>query len=191
MEARKLQKGFTLIELLVVIAIVAVLATVVILTLNPAELLRQARDSNRISDAASLNSALSLYLADVATISLGTSANCYISVSSATSPANCGFASGLTYTMNATTGRAVNGTGWVPVNLSAIGSGAPIGQLPIDPKNSDPYYYRYVPSTTQSTFKLGVKMESTKYKSGGSDDVESKDGGTSSTLYEIGSNLSL
>src|SRR3989338_5917838 len=113
MEVRKLQKVFTLIELLVVIAIVAVLATVVILTLNPAELLRQARDSNRISDVASLNSALSLYLADVSTISLGTTGNCYTSAS-ATTPANCGFSSGFTYTMNATTGRAVNGTGWVP-----------------------------------------------------------------------------
>ena len=58
-------KGFTLIELLIVIGIIAVLAVVVLLTLNPAELLRQARDSNRVSDLASLNSALSYYLADV------------------------------------------------------------------------------------------------------------------------------
>ncbi|MBI5221157.1 MAG: prepilin-type N-terminal cleavage/methylation domain-containing protein, partial [Candidatus Liptonbacteria bacterium] len=37
-------KGFTLIELLVVIAIIAILAAVVILTLNPGQLLKQARD---------------------------------------------------------------------------------------------------------------------------------------------------
>src|SRR5579863_4498952 len=61
------RKGFTLIELLVVIAIIAVLAVVVVLTLNPAELLRQARDSNRISDFATLKSALSLYAEDVNT----------------------------------------------------------------------------------------------------------------------------
>src|SRR5271163_765603 len=63
----KFRKGFTLIELLVVIAIIAILAVVVILTLNPAELLRQARDSNRESDFATLKSAIGLYSADVST----------------------------------------------------------------------------------------------------------------------------
>ena len=37
--------AFTLIELLLVVAIIAVLAGVVILALNPAELLRQSRDA--------------------------------------------------------------------------------------------------------------------------------------------------
>src|SRR3989338_2108717 len=50
----KNSKGFTLIELLVVIAIIAVLAVAVILTLNPAELLKQARDSTRVSDMSTL-----------------------------------------------------------------------------------------------------------------------------------------
>jgi prepilin-type N-terminal cleavage/methylation domain-containing protein len=49
---------FTLIELLVVIAIIAILSVIVILTLNPAQLLMQARDSNRISDMSTLNDAL-------------------------------------------------------------------------------------------------------------------------------------
>lgn len=40
------RKGFTLIELLIVIGILAVLATAVIMVLNPAELLKQARDSH-------------------------------------------------------------------------------------------------------------------------------------------------
>ena len=52
------KKGFTLIEFLVVIAIIAILAVVVVLTLNPAELLRQARDSNRVSDFATFKSAI-------------------------------------------------------------------------------------------------------------------------------------
>jgi len=67
MKNNKTQKGFTLIELLVVIAIIAILAVVVVLTLNPAELLRQARDSNRISDFATIKSTISLYQEDVST----------------------------------------------------------------------------------------------------------------------------
>src|SRR3989344_8684487 len=64
-------KGFTLIELLIVIAILAVLSTAVVLVLNPAELLKQGRDSTRISDLASINSAIALYLTDVSTPGLG------------------------------------------------------------------------------------------------------------------------
>jgi prepilin-type N-terminal cleavage/methylation domain-containing protein len=41
-------KGFTLIELLIVIAILAILATAVVLVLNPAQILAQARDAQRI-----------------------------------------------------------------------------------------------------------------------------------------------
>jgi prepilin-type N-terminal cleavage/methylation domain-containing protein len=51
---RTSRSAFTLIELLVVIAIIGMLAVVVILTLNPVELFRQARDSNRLSDLATL-----------------------------------------------------------------------------------------------------------------------------------------
>ncbi|HEY4526144.1 MAG TPA: prepilin-type N-terminal cleavage/methylation domain-containing protein, partial [Candidatus Paceibacterota bacterium] len=49
------RSSFTLIELLIVIAIVAILSTVVIITLNPAELLRQSRDSVRLSDLSLMN----------------------------------------------------------------------------------------------------------------------------------------
>jgi len=61
-------KGFTLIELLVVVAIIAVLAVAVVLVLNPVQLIKQARDSTRISDLATLNSA---YLADQSSPDLG------------------------------------------------------------------------------------------------------------------------
>ena len=43
------RRAFTLIELLVVIAIIAVLAVVVVLVLNPAQLLKQARDSSSLT----------------------------------------------------------------------------------------------------------------------------------------------
>jgi len=199
-------KGFTLIELLVVIAIIAILSVVVILTLNPTELLRQARDSNRISDMATLKSALSMYLADTASSTglYGAGgvldySKCAIDIqgtkgTSCTTCACLGFNAAATSPPVSTTAalaRGVIGTGWIPVNFSAISSGAPIGQEPVDPTDSNPNFYLYHASSGGSTFKITARMESLKYSSSGAADVCSTDGGTSSTLYEAGSDLSL
>lgn len=186
-------KGFTLIELLVVIAIIAVLSVVVILTLNPAEILRQARDSNRISDLSTLKSGLSFFLSDVSTSSgaLGVSGRCYMyypTSLSGTSTCSTWFA-----TSNSTSGsasKAVNGSGWIPVNFNAISSGAPFGNLPSDPTNNQNYFYSYITNAT-SGFKLAAKMESVKYSASGSSDVVSTDGGSDNYTYETGSVLGL
>ncbi len=57
-------KGFTLIEILLVIGIIAVLATVVIVALNPAQRFADARDSRRLSDIQSILSAVQQYIVD-------------------------------------------------------------------------------------------------------------------------------
>ena len=178
----KNSRGFTLIELLVVIAIIAILSVVVILTLNPAELLRQARDSNRVSDLSTMNSALGVYYADVSsptTSQTGMITNCYAGGVMPT--ANCGFT--LTYTIASTTSRAVNGTGWLPIPFTGISSGAPIGNLPADPVNGSTNVYRFVASST-FTYELNADMESTKQTA--ATGVETTDGGNSATLYEVG-----
>lgn len=63
----KKAKGFTLLELLIVIAILAVLSVSLVLVLNPAESLRKARDVQRMSDLATLKTAIGLYMTSVAT----------------------------------------------------------------------------------------------------------------------------
>jgi len=160
---KKLNKGFTLIELLVVIAIIAILAVVVILTLNPAQLLAQARDSNRTSDMATLKSAISLYLADVSSTYIGTSTFCYMSAVPTTNDGikfmvpNSAVSATTTFTLATTcstwmstqaatssvnpassTARGINGvgSGWLPVNFAAISAGSPVGNLPVDPINT-------------------------------------------------------
>ena len=65
------QGGFTLIELLIVIGIVAILATAVTLVLNPAEVLKQARDSTRIAELTSIYKALDLAAVQNSSINLG------------------------------------------------------------------------------------------------------------------------
>jgi prepilin-type N-terminal cleavage/methylation domain-containing protein len=158
------KKGFTLIELLVVIAIIAILSVVVVLTLNPAEMLRRSRDSNRVSDLSIIKTAIGLYLADVSSTSMGTATTCYIqpnvgaasavyevattSLNEASTTATS-TSVGCTYWFNTAAtsswsvggGRAVNSTAtstsWIPIPLNLVSSGAPIGQWPVDPAVSN------------------------------------------------------
>ncbi len=192
------KKGFTLIELLVVIAVLAILSVVVILTLNPAQMLKQARDSQRISDISTLKSAISLYLVDQTSPSMGTSTWCYASNPSVSTSSGCGGRMASTDTTTATTtiasSTSVNGTttgSWIPVNFAAISSGAPVGSLPTDPVNNATYFYSYAIASASLQFEIDAHMESTRYASSGTSDVESTDGGSNINAYETGTNLGL
>jgi prepilin-type N-terminal cleavage/methylation domain-containing protein len=170
------RSAFTLIELLVVIAILAVLAVVVVLTLNPAGLLQESRDANRLSDMATLNSAISDFSADVQTTNaLGAANTLYISVPDPTATSSFGdqcqglnmpaLPSGWTYQCAGSNWyRLTNGTGWIPINFSQASFGAPLSELPIDPINttSTGLYYTYVTNGTQ--FEVTSIFESQKDK---------------------------
>ena len=177
-----MNRGFTLIELLVVIAILAILATVIVVIINPGELLKQARDTTRISDLAAVNNAIALYLSDYNNPSIASSTNC--TVASFTAPTG--------WTCTTVTSTAVSGTGWVPVNFTNISSGSPLARLPIDPTNSTTYAYSFKTNGSLQ-YELNANMESNKYKSGGTGDVESntEDGGADANFYEIGNKLDL
>jgi type IV pilus assembly protein PilA len=58
------RSGFTLIEILLVIGIIAVLATVVIVALDPAKRFSDAKDARRLSDIQSILSATQQYIVD-------------------------------------------------------------------------------------------------------------------------------
>jgi len=191
---KRIAEGFTLIELLVVIAIIAILAVVVVLALNPTELLRQARDSNRVSDLSTIKTSVSLYLTDgntnIASSSSGYAA-CYLSTPPAvsTTSAKCGgiFTSAAIISnasSSAANYRKTDSTGWVPVNFSAMSLGTTFGSLPVDPTNDSGHFYAYA-ATSTSLFELGTFIESKKYSTGGSSVV------TTGTIYQMGSTLSL
>ena len=194
---RSFQRGksassFTLIELLIVIGILAILVAAVVVVLNPAQLLAQARDSKRQQDLSALNQALNTVYALDQTISFGTSSIVYTSLPDSSS--TCGswglptLPSGWSYHCSPTsTLQNTNGTGWIPVNFQSNGV-VNLSSLPTDPVNSSStgLYYTYV---TGGSFELSALMEATKDK--GIASAAGNDGGRSWNSYEIGSNLSL
>lgn len=59
-----ISKGFTLIELMVVVGILGVLTILALVTINPAEAQKKARDTQRLKDMATVQSIVEQYLTD-------------------------------------------------------------------------------------------------------------------------------
>jgi prepilin-type N-terminal cleavage/methylation domain-containing protein len=198
---RNSSSAFTLIELLVVIAIIAILAIVVVLVLNPGQLLAQARDSTRLQDLATLSSALNVAASENFTAAAwGQSSTTYLSVidptATSTNGTDCtgiGLAvpvgsSIQNHCAASSTEARPDGTGWIPVNLSKLSTGSPIGSLPVDPINttSSNSYYTYQPGGTSGRYKLTAFLESQKYAT-----QMAVDGGVDAALYETGNAITL
>lgn len=179
------KKGFTLIELLIVIGILAVLATLTVLVLNPAELFKQARDSQRLADLDTIRDAIVFVQGTASTIpalsNCATSTGC----STAALAVACNTGVNAIYSTACTTdaGKSNAGTGWIKFDFTAGGtlSPAPIPQLPLDPSNTTALAYTYKSSGT--LFKLGTVLESAKYLPMM---ANTADGGTASGMYELG-----
>ena len=150
-----MKKGFTLIELLIVIAILAVLGTIAVLVINPAQMLAQARDSQRLSDMAAVRKALALYASTASTVTITASTTC-------TNTPTGNVHSGIAATINSST--LVTGSGWVNIDITTSLGGSPLGSLPTDPTNDATYEYCYAGDLSNKTFELNARLESTKYK---------------------------
>lgn len=175
MHNKKLNLGFTLIELLVVIAILGILATLVVLAINPAEAQRKGRDATRLSDLATMRKAIDLAIADGKTLP-GTVAVPFSGTSAGSRDASAT-------------------TNYVGMDVSKY-----LSVLAIDPRQTATTATIISDGTTSiaaggmvysfrsngSTYELDAYLESTDNAA-----VATNDGGTSNTVYEIGTNPGL
>lgn len=166
-----MKKGFTLVELLVVVAIIGILVGVVTIAINPAEMLKKSRDSKRLNDLASVRKAIDLALAQGGALS----------TVSCTAAAPCSSSTGTT---------AVNGTGWVNVDVSKN-----LSTLPVDPRAADNTYTDAAGSSVSAEYQfandgtyyeLRGHLESTANAS-----LYTTDGGNNAGWYELGTKLTI
>ena len=191
-----MSKGFTLLELLIVIAILAVLSTVVVLILDPAETIRKARDVQRISDLSTLKTAIILFIGEkgggTGIAGPGAADECR-SVGSGCGVAPCACVStsaSVTTGYNPTVTGHRSGEikyGWLPIDFTLMGGGSPISSLPVDAVNTADYYYRY--NTDGTGFVFDCELESKYYTE--SVQLEKTDGGVCDNSYEVGTDLTM
>ncbi len=190
-------QSFTLIELLVVIAILAVLMSVVVIAINPTEMLKKTRDTKRVSDFDNLRTALNLYQSEIASFPFSVCDGTKIYVSLPSNNSNCSdlnlssLPSGYTYQCSTIDNyRKINGTGWIPLNLASISVGSPLSTLPIDPKNTntDSLYYTFYCNQDEYILTTYVEAQSNGPK-GGLNALTIQDGGPDPYLYELGTSL--
>lgn len=206
-------KGFTLLELLIVIAILAILAAIAIFVLNPAETLRESRDTQRVSDLATLKTAIGLYITKTTSPDLTNDATdnnrcvqggsptlfySYPSDGSGGLITDTSFDGGNFSTSSQATSSYYalpDGTGWIRIKFSGLTGGSPISDVPVDPTNSiatlsavtsTDLVYRFACAKNDVTFEINAQLESTSVGA-----RKTKDGGNNSLLYEVGTNLAI
>ncbi len=206
-------QSFTLLEILIVIAIIAILAGTTLVVINPAQLLKKARDSKRVSDLTSLKDSIS-YAITESNGTLDMDANysntcknqanqtIYLSLIDSTTTCQNLINNGTLpqpptnwhYHCSTSTSIAskTDGTGWLPINFSQFNS-LQLLNLPLDPTNNaqNGLFYAYIYDNTNKTFEIDPVLESNQFRSWGQRDKTITDGGDSFDLYEVGTDLTL
>lgn len=211
------RRGFALIDVAVVTGVVALLGATAAFVLNPADMLKESRDVERITDLGKMNAAMGLLLAtsdwrpargvcmELAATStsplgealwkgLGMSVpvpRCYQHAPS--SVARCEERYEAPISGASSPSRKNDGSGWVPMNLSRAAGGTLLAEWPIDPKEDGINFYSFVCRKDANGLKweFAAHMESARYAAGGADDAESTDGGNRPGLLEVGTDMEL
>ena len=126
-------KGFTLLEVLLVVATLGILAAIVILAINPAKMLADARNAQRRIDVNTISNAVYEYAVD----------------NNGTLPANI--------TATATPMCKTGGTCGALIDLSVLTTGQKyIVSIPFDPSSSTPASAGYTIMSSSTTGRITV-----------------------------------
>lgn len=144
------QRGFTLVEFIVSAAIVLILISLAVVSYNPIERNKKARDGKRLSDISKIDRAINEFVLDKKYY-----------------PDTDGVLRLSTALPVGSTSLNSSNKGWIFDNLSSY-----IPMLPTDPINDVTYHYSYIRGGT--TYELNAKLESmtdVTADDGGNDDM--------------------
>jgi len=155
-----IQSGFTLLELIIVIGILGILSVSLVIVLNPAEVIKKSRDTQRISDLNTIKRAIGVYQINNPNPKMAganntgckgtTSSDSFYQTASdhiyysypsdiatitATQLDGVTFSAGGAAQVTKANMGKVDGTGWLPIDFATLSGGSPISNLPIDPVN--------------------------------------------------------
>ena len=164
------QKGFSLVELIIIIIVAGCIITILYLVINPTKILQKSRDAQRFQDMSTLSAALNRYLSD---------GRDYSGLTGPYTSIDAGFNSDKARTK-------IDGTGWIPLNFSAISQDMPMTILPIDPLNNAYHKYRFGLNVTNRTYELEAVFERPENAP-----KATNDNGNNPNAYEIGTDLTI
>ncbi|GIW66842.1 MAG: hypothetical protein KatS3mg095_0740 [Candidatus Parcubacteria bacterium] len=197
-----MKKGFTLLELIATLSVLGIISTIVINLIKPIDIIKCSRDTQRINDLNSLNSAISYYLSEITNPDLDgpyftnsgfdeSSSSLFVSVpKSKESTSTSLFYENKNWLIiqpsSTNFSYLINGQGWLPINFLDLQQRA-INILPVDPINTfnKNYFYSYAFKRSAKSYELNAKFECPKFIQ-----LAKSDGGDSD-LFEVGTDINI
>lgn len=164
------KRGFSFVQIIIILVLLVLLIGGIIYVLKPSQVLEKSRDSQRFSDLKNISAALNQYIAE---------GHDFQGLVGPYSSIDTGF-------NNDKARQQIDGKGWIPLNFSSVSQGLPFSSLPIDPLNSATYNYRFGVSVSSKTYEINTVFESPQNK-----DKLSNDNGNDTSVYELGTDLTI
>lgn len=152
-------------SVLFIILVLTGLILILSFCFKPTKLLEKSRDAHRLKDLQDLANTVNLYLADNKNFDTLVTDQSYDTILA---------------------GEEISGSGWVPLNIQSISSGAPLGKLPIDPLNNLAYNYRFGVNVANKTYEFDCVLEE-----GTNQKKMLEDDGNNLARYEVGTDLKI